>query len=103
LTLCRPLECNLFPYTTLFRSGGNKDQANAYQEIESFDLEGYVVNMGFYLDETGDTLYWGEEETYLSNDELGRYVWVDGEVEELEDRKSTRLNSSHVSISYAVF
>lgn len=64
--------------------GGSKDQANAYQEIESFDLEGYVVNMGFYLDETGDTLYWGEEETYLSNDELGRYVWVDGEVEELD-------------------
>src|SRR5438477_8561740 len=28
---------------------------------------------------------------------------VDGRRRELEDRKSTRLNSSHMSISYAVF
>src|SRR5699024_11615132 len=34
------------------------------------------------------------------------YSWLDGQIDELEapvyiDRKSTRLNSSHVSISYA--
>src|SRR5437868_8512065 len=32
-----------------------------------------------------------------------RYVWVVGEDHVAQDRKSTRLNSSHVSISYAVF
>src|SRR5437868_5037369 len=31
----------------------------------------------------------------------GLHLWFP--VEEIEDRKSTRLNSSHVSISYAVF
>src|SRR5699024_12787313 len=29
--------------------------------------------------------------------------WFQNATEKLEDRKSTRLNSSHVSISYAVF
>src|SRR5699024_11916814 len=29
--------------------------------------------------------------------------WLEGDVKNYEDRKSTRLNSSHVSISYAVF
>lgn len=65
-------------------AGKGKGKANTYKEVETIELEGYVVNMGFYLDETGDILYWGEEETYLSNDELGRYVWVDGDVESLD-------------------
>src|SRR5690625_612931 len=32
-----------------------------------------------------------------------REAWADAGVPEVEDRKSTRLNSSHVAISYAVF
>src|SRR5437773_5413597 len=33
---------------------------------------------------------------------VGEEVWVDVDIENL-DRKSTRLNSSHITISYAVF
>lgn len=65
-------------------TGGSKGKANTYKEVETIELEGYVVKTGFYLDETGDILYWGEEETIFSNDELGRYVWVDGDVESLD-------------------
>src|SRR5699024_11451719 len=40
-------------------------------------------------------------------DEAGREIWacanVDARSDDEVDRKSTRLNSSHVSISYAVF
>src|SRR5690606_41596249 len=44
----------------------------------------------------------------LSNREIGRRLYlstrtVDHHVSALLDRKSTRLNSSHVKISYAVF
>src|SRR5699024_12155764 len=35
------------------------------------------------------------------NETSSRFNWIDGSA--IEDRKSTRLNSSHVSISYAVF
>src|SRR5206468_8035068 len=38
----------------------------------------------------------------LRHDRVAHHVAV-AEVEELEDRKSTRLNSSHDQISYAVF
>src|SRR5207249_12055104 len=56
----------------------------------------------------------GEDLGHLMASELG-FRYVDAEIitnaaqqagvsrETLEDRKSTRLNSSHVSISYAVF
>src|SRR5207249_7139728 len=36
-------------------------------------------------------------------DEIRAPLRLEGELEEALDRKSTRLNSSHVSISYAVF
>src|SRR5699024_11505933 len=36
-------------------------------------------------------------------DEPNKYHWNDQLIQSLRDRKSTRLNSSHVSISYAVF
>src|SRR5207249_10673886 len=41
----------------------------------------------------------GEESRKINTEVFKRYVTPAG----LEDRKSTRLNSSHVSISYAVF
>src|SRR5699024_12142475 len=65
----------LFPYTTLFRS-----QAKA---VDFYDMKGVVESIldSFNLD-----------------------VAVEFEAtSRLKDRKSTRLNSSHVSISYAVF
>src|SRR5690242_21215467 len=77
LMIRRPPRSTLFPYTTLFRSG---------REIHHLaDLLG--VGAGERAAEDGEVL--GEHEDLAS---------VDG-----ADRKSTRLNSSHMSISYAVF
>src|SRR5436305_4716583 len=72
--LRRPPRSTLFPYTTLFRSDGLPVTAGgAVQPGE--DAGGGLALEG------------------------ARGDLVDG----LEDRKSTRLNSSHVRISYAVF
>src|SRR5690349_22790464 len=72
--LRRPPRSTLFPYTTLFRS---RDDAQ---------LVGLMQLGGLGRGRTGHP---GE-------------LLVEPEVV-LEDRKSTRLNSSHVEISYAVF
>src|SRR5690625_5706087 len=85
LVTARPplaLRSTLFPYTTLFRS-----------RLASEDI-----------------VYTGHSFEPEAMEELKRLPWT-GNVRELQnvelpyvsDRKSTRLNSSHVAISYAVF
>src|SRR3712207_9327234 len=70
LMIRRPPRSTLFPYTTLFRSGGDAALRRGRRAVpragRDRDLRRHLV--------------------------LGR-----------EDRKSTRLNSSHANISYAVF
>src|SRR5438477_4695159 len=74
----RPPRSTLFPYTTLFRS-------HRYPKDMSRWLPDTPMRRHHYL--------------YARN----RYL-TDLDVEvEVADRKSTRLNSSHMSISYAVF
>src|SRR5690606_41272327 len=73
-TIRRPPSSTLFPYTTLFRS--------APIAVGEF---GAVVRR----DDAG---------TWRPETEASALTTVD-----LQDRKSTRLNSSHVKISYAVF
>src|SRR5690625_6912241 len=47
---------------------------------------------------------WAEESIYTLNEEIQMVQhFYDRSIEEDQDRKSTRLNSSHVAISYAVF
>src|SRR5947199_5509713 len=70
----RPPRSTLFPYTTLFRSAGRF---------------GKLV-MGTVR------VRWCRTQAYYDQDSW-RGTWS------LEDRKSTRLNSSHLGISYAVF
>src|SRR3712207_8864789 len=84
----RPPRSTLFPYTTLFRSHGGED--------------GLLLGHGGELQRdqgTGDWLQRG-------NSALGARglaeQGADGHVV-VRDRKSTRLNSSHANISYAVF
>src|SRR2546422_7062543 len=82
----RPPRSTLFPYTTLFRSGLKRD---AMATIEKYDWPGNVRELKNAL----------ERSLVLSRgDEIG-VEDLPGEV----DRKSTRLNSSHGYISYAVF
>src|SRR5699024_12662735 len=72
----------LFPYTTLFRSQVYK--FNSFDEIKT-----YCLNNNLSLPEFVKKFDDSDIEIYLQK--------------VFEDRKSTRLNSSHVSISYAVF
>src|SRR3712207_8297851 len=74
----RPPRSTLFPYTTLFRSSAAAGLAYAEGRIgcpESNEASLGPAEAGL-----------GQLERHLS-----------------EDRKSTRLNSSHANISYAVF
>src|SRR3712207_7583367 len=80
----RPPRSTLFPYTTLFRS-----------EV------GICAALYYLLGSLGCIV---ESETVLSLDVLTYVEPGDAREEECdEDRKSTRLNSSHANISYAVF
>src|SRR3712207_7113461 len=84
----RPPRSTLFPYTTLFRSRllGYLD-ADADDLLDRRDLA--VVNVD------GDLLAHDRLALAFERDLLGLHL--------LQDRKSTRLNSSHANISYAVF
>src|SRR2546426_7174314 len=76
----RPPRSTLFPYTTLFRSDPSVRAAHVYDTVT--------------YDPVGADLRPGEA---LGRHRLHRIA------PQLRDRKSTRLNSSHLVISYAVF
>src|SRR5207249_10676849 len=82
----RPRPTTLFPYTTLFRS--SPDLAGIERAV--------VVVKGWHT-ETFSTA------RLTSAPEIFRFVEPRVFQQAARDRKSTRLNSSHVSISYAVF
>src|SRR3712207_8247784 len=82
----------LFPYTTLFRSTAD-DLTAAGAKLGRF-AEPIPVTTG--LDDINL-----REPTYLSSTIFYKY-WQDNPQALREDRKSTRLNSSHANISYAV-
>src|SRR5947209_16010201 len=89
----RPPRSTLFPYTTLFRSvRGNIEEA--VLEVRGLLDRFNELSMN-YSEETAEEMGTVQE----------RIDAVDGWNLEttLEDRKSTRLNSSHANISYAVF
>src|SRR3712207_7211422 len=70
----RPPRSTLFPYTTLFRSGDRAERQRLREMVQGV----------------------------LPPDSGGVIVRTVGE-DATQDRKSTRLNSSHANISYAVF
>src|SRR5690625_7227613 len=85
LLLRLPLRSTLFPYTTLFRS-------NLGWELALLSW-GLLVIVGI--------IFWfimSIKEPPTIDEPI-----VETEVATERDRKSTRLNSSHVAISYAVF
>src|SRR5699024_12710750 len=86
----------LSPYTTLFRSqpsSAHARQVVAYSEM--YDCEYYVVLYINYAKKGWNM----SEEDYEKTPDIRAFCTLVTD----EDRKSTRLNSSHVSISYAVF
>src|SRR3712207_8495607 len=83
----RPPRSTLFPYTTLFRSTQPLGQPFAVRELLLPRVAAHEHGL-MLLD-----VFRPELDAYRHAPEL---VLV-------EDRKSTRLNSSHANISYAVF
>src|SRR3712207_7453327 len=82
LMIRRPPRSTLFPYTTLFRSVNlveGAQKGTGYREINpqglvpALEIDGRILTQSLAI------------------------------IAYLEDRKSTRLNSSHANISYAVF
>src|SRR3712207_7267945 len=89
----RPPRSTLFPYTTLFRS---------YAETSGQQLF-YPPNVSGWNDQG-----WLDTSTlrgrwYLAYEVLNKEYVPNAGYPATEDRKSTRLNSSHANISYAVF
>src|SRR2546428_7517425 len=83
----RPPRSTLFPYTTLFRSAVPADiRALLVKDVRVF---------------WRDTTQWGQ--TLVLFGLLGAYIINLRHFSKQQDRKSTRLNSSHDQISYAVF
>src|SRR5258707_4649842 len=76
----RPPRSTLFPYTTLFRSLGNR-----YEEMTQQLSTAEAVSDSARF-----------QKLAKQHSELAEIV-------NKQDRKSTRLNSSHANISYAVF
>src|SRR2546426_6427110 len=77
LMIRRPPRSTLFPYTTLFRSVAEPKAKSAWEQVRDGSVD----------------LGRSEEDLLLTPVRKLRK----------EDRKSTRLNSSHLVISYAVF
>src|SRR2546429_7378062 len=88
----RPPRSTLFPYTTLFRSRIFPRLEHACQVIES----GIGITAAHGLDKGADRIIMLVARPVI-DERLGQRFL------QILDRKSTRLNSSHGYISYAVF
>src|SRR5256885_5822228 len=82
----RPPRSTLFPYTTLFRSIEDADDRKRLHSISRAHAA---------IDEIGRQMGHHEDGLQATDEKARR--------SRHEDRKSTRLNSSHLVISYAVF
>src|SRR5690349_23112331 len=87
--LRRPPRSTLFPYTTLFRSKDDEIANERFQYNNA--LEHYNARMQWFPDNVVASL--------AGFSRNNAYFGTGPDT----DRKSTRLNSSHVEISYAVF
>src|SRR3712207_6898807 len=82
----RPPRSTLFPYTTLFRSSGSMLRFDTlYTALGLRARSQLATALGAEHDQDGMLIVGNHQRTTV------------------QDRKSTRLNSSHANISYAVF
>src|SRR5258707_10633855 len=84
----RPPRSTLFPYTTLFRSDVSEAEA---VDVTLAAERAAALNGQFIFD----------VQTHFVRDDYKQEGGL--HIEDELDRKSTRLNSSHANISYAVF
>src|SRR2546422_5609160 len=93
----RPPRSTLFPYTTLFRSSTQKPRSVIDVLKHYYETNNANIHRGVHtLSERATRDY--EE----ARKKVQRFLNA-REAREILDRKSTRLNSSHGYISYAVF
>src|SRR5437763_13440397 len=89
--ICRPPSSTLFPYTTLFRS----------------DYRSYIAGPGLQTErqEPQYAIWWFNDvpAALAERTDPVRLEFTFDIFRTTKDRKSTRLNSSHRCISYAVF
>src|SRR3712207_8819073 len=91
----RPPRSTLFPYTTLFRSSAYSFWRAGYPWLL---LGALLFHLSFVLDCMDGKI------ARLNGTGSPFGSWLDYVFDRLRvDRKSTRLNSSHANISYAVF
>src|SRR3712207_6938042 len=88
LMIRRPPRSTLFPYTTLFRSGSAGEVRSMLCLLERLPA---FENLRFEISNL---------KSQAENISRQLRAWADSLQ---KDRKSTRLNSSHANISYAVF
>src|SRR3712207_8989319 len=92
----RPPRSTLFPYTTLFRSSQQRMQRTADLRYVGQAFEVRVPVADGELDRAAADAV--AEAFHAAHRQLYGYDFATD-----PDRKSTRLNSSHANISYAVF
>src|SRR3712207_8785720 len=88
----RPPRSTLFPYTTLFRSQDITERKRIEERLSHRALHDSLTglpNRALFLERLREA---------CENGRAVEILFLD-----LEDRQSTRLNSSHANISYAVF
>src|SRR3712207_7594021 len=93
----RPPRSTLFPYTTLFRSG-----VHVADSVTPDETVGRRVGADGDVLDVRHTVARDRETLTVADFDAAREV-RHAVVSNPEDRKSTRLNSSHANISYAVF
>src|SRR3712207_8100609 len=92
-----PPKSTLFPYTTLFRSDYDRGYPVTMNDPDKTEFMASVARAVAgenAVDTTVPPLMGAEDFSYMLEQRPGAYIL---------DRKSTRLNSSHANISYAVF
>src|SRR5699024_11645816 len=98
-----PSTFTFFPYTTLFRSGAKMELSQKEPAMMTlislgisvsylYSVYAFIMNNLVHSSQHVMDFFW-ELATLIVIMLLGHWI-------EMKDRKSTRLNSSHVSISY---
>src|SRR3712207_8888414 len=95
----RPPRSTLFPYTTLFRSIAKRMGVEAERITPSWD----VITAGSWNGRWDLSVGSTTPERQMVLHFTPAYYYVPAAAAVHEDRTSTRLNSSHANISYAVF
>src|SRR2546426_3805139 len=103
----RPPRSTLFPYTTLFRSFSALNTLAQKYPVSKWNEDGLMAAGNYHWVELERDKAVIAYQRVLDTFPNGRHAynceWRIAWVAYLKDRKSTRLNSSHLVISYAVF